>query len=490
MPIARLIFVAVFVLGFASPALAGDIAAAYRAFQSKRYAEAAGGFESYLREHPRDVRATYYAALSYQYLGKTSSALALYRRVALIAPESQMGNYATTILQRLDPSFEKTKTEENGKDPDRESGTKTSAELKDVKTGLRKPWEERKRDTSKDVIPNVARIYCRKIHKSDEVDVSINGVTVPMMLDTGAPTSIVSRYDVRGLNINFETRPYDTYSGGIDLVNRIGCWIIPVTIQVGPIIKRDFDLRIMDGRTSALLGQDFYKEFDLTRDGTSFVFTRKGFYKNFVGGSSIPFRFMALGNRIIVDIEINGKKHPVILDTGNSAAALHFHSVAQCRKYGIAIPPNARMARNMGSAGATSVLAFHMPGSIKLGPVERRNPYITVNLTGDALRSMDKARQAAKKARLEEEKEENARLERLRKSRLGGIAPAGKKSDRKEDKKEEEAAGAKPPGEKSPEEKTVEELTFDDFLPLLGQDFLQKNRYTIDTDKKLIHFSL
>jgi len=485
--IASLIFVAVFVIGFASPALAGDIAAAYKAFQSKRYGEAAVGFESYLREHPLDVRATYYAALSYQYLGKTSSALALYRRVAKISPESQMGNYATTILQRLDPAFVKTQEKkENEKDTARESSTKSSAGLKDARTGLRKPWEERKRDTSKDMIPNVARIYCRKIHKSDEVDVSINGVTVPMMLDTGAPTSIVSRYDVRGLNINFETRPYDTYSGGIDLVNRIGCWIIPVTIQVGPIIKRDFDLRIMDGRTSPLLGQDFYKEFDLTRDGTSFVFTRKGFYKNFVGGSSIPFRFMALGNRIIVDVEINGKKHPVILDTGNSAAALHFHSVAQCQKYGITIPPNARMARNMGSAGATSVMAFHMPGSIKLGPVERRNPYITVNLTGDVLRSMDKARQAAKKAKLDEEKEENARLERLRKSRLGGMAPAAKKTESKEESKKEE----KPAGEKPPEEKTVEELTFDDFLPLLGQDFLQKNRYTIDTDKKLIHFSL
>ncbi|MGD9684219.1 MAG: retroviral-like aspartic protease family protein [Candidatus Obscuribacterales bacterium] len=466
--------------------MASDLAAAYKAFQSKRYAEAASGFESYLREHPRDVRASYYGALSYQYLGKTSSALALYRRVALISPESQMGSYATTILQRLDPSFVKTTTEGKTGDKKDESKSKSAAGLKDPKTGLRKPWEERKRDTSKDVIPNVARIYCRKIHKSDEVDVSINGVTVPMMLDTGAPTSIVSRYDVRGLNINFETRPYDTYSGGVDLVNRIGCWIIPVTIQVGPIIKRDFDLRVMDGRTSPLLGQDFYKEFDLTRDGTSFVFTKKGFYKNFVGGSSIPFRFMALGNRIIVDVEINGKKHPVILDTGNSAAALHFHSLSQCKKYGITIPSNARMARNMGSAGVTSVIAFHMPGSIKLGPIERRNPYITVNLTGDVLRSMDQARQAAKKAKLEEEKEENARLERLRKSRLGGLAPAGKKAESKEESKKEE----KPSGEKPIEEKTVEELTFDDVLPLLGQDFLQKNRYTIDTDKKLIHFSL
>lgn len=488
MPIARLIFVAVFFIGFASPVLAGDIAAAYKAFQNKRYAEAASGFESYLREHPRDVRASYYGALSYQYLGKTSSALALYRRVALISPESQMGSYATTILQRLDPSFVKTKAGTGTQKEEKASATASTSSLKDPKTGLRKPWEERKRDTSKDVIPNVARIYCRKIHKSDEVDVNINGVTVPMMLDTGAPTSIVSRYDVRGLNINFETRPYDTYSGGIDLVNRIGCWIIPVTVQVGPIIKKDFDLRIMDGRTSPLLGQDFYKEFDLTRDGTSFVFTKKGFYKNFVGGSSIPFRFMALGNRIIVDVEINGKKHPVILDTGNSAAALHFHSLSQCKKYGITIPSNARMSRNMGSAGATSVMAFHMPGSIKLGPIEKRNPYITVNLTGDFLRNMDSARQAAKKAKLEEEKEENARLERLRKSRLGGLSAA--KTETKDEKKEEKPAGEKSSGEKAPEEKTVEELTFDDFLPLLGQDFLQKNRYTIDTDKKLIHFSL
>jgi len=80
-----------------------DAETGVKEFNAKNYRGALERFRAQLVKTPRDVQCNYYAALCYQYLGNTANALAMYKRVVLLAPESEMARNCHSIIVKLSP---------------------------------------------------------------------------------------------------------------------------------------------------------------------------------------------------------------------------------------------------------------------------------------------------------------------------------------------------------------------------------------------------
>lgn len=74
-----------------------------KSFGQKDYKGALTHFTASLQAHPSDVMATYYCALCYHYMGQTSSAMTMYRRVVAMSPNSKLGQSVSGLLVKLGP---------------------------------------------------------------------------------------------------------------------------------------------------------------------------------------------------------------------------------------------------------------------------------------------------------------------------------------------------------------------------------------------------
>jgi len=70
-------------------------------FNTKNYRGALAHFRQQLTKSPRDVSSNYYAGLCYQYLGNNANALAMYKRVQVLAPDSAMAKNCEPIISKL-----------------------------------------------------------------------------------------------------------------------------------------------------------------------------------------------------------------------------------------------------------------------------------------------------------------------------------------------------------------------------------------------------
>ncbi|MBU6452193.1 MAG: retroviral-like aspartic protease family protein [Cyanobacteria bacterium REEB67] len=90
----------------AAPAAATDKRSlGIAAYNNKDYRGAAQLLDDYLVVNSRDPYAAYYAAICQQQLGNSAKSRLLYRQVYQLAPTSQIGSYSKAILLKLDPTF-------------------------------------------------------------------------------------------------------------------------------------------------------------------------------------------------------------------------------------------------------------------------------------------------------------------------------------------------------------------------------------------------
>jgi predicted aspartyl protease len=205
-----------------------------------------------------------------------------------------------------------------------------------------------------------------------------------MHFDTGAPGICIGKNQLAQIGAPLPTGKPDGYTGGSSNATRIAVWTMKGTVKVGPIERKNVDIQVLENNSApALLGQTFFKGFDYTIDqgGGEIVFRQKavsakmGTIRN---AESVPFTFRADGNRIIVQVEVNGKSGPMIFDTGNSASACTFRSFGDAAAFGLAIPDDAVRTRHSGVSGAGYALRFPVK-RMKLGPIDRANFEVNVN---------------------------------------------------------------------------------------------------------------
>ena len=356
-----LVFLAAYL--WSSAALAGDtsLGDAVSLYQKKCYREAAAVSEAYLKRHPGDAGAYYYGALSYQQLGDLARARPLYRRVVELAPNSKIGAYAASILKQLGAG--------PGRSPD--SGVSGGSA------------EARVADSS---LPERARIFYRQDSgKRIMLNVLINNRPLEMQFDTGAPNICVSKEQLKSLGLRLPVGAAAGKTGGASNGRRVDYWETYADVKLGPILRKHMKLKIIDGMSSEpLLGQLFFKDFDYTIDhsGHSILFQRKGSGSRSTFGYAVPFTFRKEGNRIVLEAEFNGKKGPVMLDTGNSAAGICFDSVEQLKKYGLRLPADARTATTTGVTGEGRVYVFSIK-RVKIGPIDRADVEADANIETD-----------------------------------------------------------------------------------------------------------
>lgn len=338
---------------------------AYKLYQQKRYKEAAQMFEGCLNTQRPDANVFYYAAVCNQEAGNLGRAKALYKQVVQLSPGSTIAQYSEKILTKLDPSAQMTAAGA-AYNPYRQSQA-----------------AEREADISG---PDEARIYYRQFGRHMRIPVEIDNHAIEMVVDTGAPGITVGKNQLAAIGLRAPTGPALGKTGGSANTLTQNFYGMTSTVKVGPYVMSNARIKVLeDNMADPLLGQEFLKFFDYTVDqGAKCIrLVKKGSTTTISkSGYSIPFEFRENGNRIIVDAEINGRKARLMMDTGNAATGITFHSVVQAKDYGLAPPADARVGYHRGVSGTGKAYQYYA-NRVKLGPIDRNQVRVSANLDGD-----------------------------------------------------------------------------------------------------------
>jgi predicted aspartyl protease len=353
------------VLGEANAA--DSVGQAYKLYQQKRYKEAAQMFEFFANTPQPDPNVCYYAALSNQAAGNTSRAKALYKQVVYLSPNSTIAQYAQGILSKLDGSA-------SGMGMGMGMGASAGTAYAPRSSG------------SEGVLsgPDEGSVYFRESDNTIYVPVEINNRSVEMALDTGAPTIFIGKNQLEKIGIRPPEGDAYGQTGGSSNSSVQSFWMMPSTIKVGPYTVTNAPVKVVNtNHADPLLGQTFFQFFDYTVDQSAkcIRFKRKGSASATANrsGQSVPFTYREAGNRIIVDVELNGRKFPMMLDTGNSACTIKFMSVEQATAYGCKPPADAATSIHSGVSGSGRALTYTAT-RLKLGPIDKSNVKVSANV--------------------------------------------------------------------------------------------------------------
>lgn len=338
------------------------------AYKAGQYKQAAASFWQSISHGNISAQAWVYLAHSHAASGNKGEAIKIYRQITKIFKGQPAEKVAWQALSKLDPGNRWTEHPTSGKTAS--AGT-ASANTADVDSGVSS-------------LPERARIFYRDDGGRVMVSVRINGRPIEMMLDTGAPNTVLDKEHLQELGMSLPQGKADGQTGGASNSALVDYWNIPASVQVGPI-KRDMQIEVMeDMHGRPLLGQGFFKDFDYTidRSGQCIEFRRKGIVASRSTNYSLPFEFRESGHRIVVQVEINGRKGPMMFDSGNSAAGISFSSEQEMKKWGLKVPEDARLTRTTGVSGSGQCYAFDVP-RVKMGPIEKSDVSVTVDLEAD-----------------------------------------------------------------------------------------------------------
>ena len=359
MPKAKLVFLLTLlgmVCGIAPVLSQNQEAQAYfdggvKQYKAGQFKSAAPLFWKSINKGNATPQAWLYMAHSYNAAGNKYEAIKTYKQIAKIYKNTKAARVAQTAIRKLDPYNRwKEKQPKNSKS----SSSYSSASQ----------------------LPHRARVFYHS--KGDDIllNVRINGRPLEMEFDTGAPGISLDKSHLRKLGIKPPTGKPAGYSGGATNSVKIPYWRMEASVQVGPIRRDNLRLKVYEKMHSIpLLGQAFYKDFDYTVDHKArcVEFRLKGSMNSSSGrGYSLPFEFRRSGNRVVVEIEINGRKGKAMLDTGNTADGISFDSKRQMAKFGINLPANAKLGRATGVSGSGSQYDFTLR-RVKLGPIDKSN---------------------------------------------------------------------------------------------------------------------
>lgn len=349
-------------------------------YKAKNYLMAAKEFESAIAHGNTSQQAYLYAAHSYMAYGDRIRAAKKYHQITSLFKDTPSAQMAAQALTRLDPQgLYKDKSAGAGTLPTAAESSTSTASKKVKKDKSNEEEEDEDEEFAKTGLPPKVRApnYARVFYKSQDqeilVEVRINGRPIMMEFDTGAPGICIDKNMLKELGIAQPSGKESGKTGGASNNTKISYWNIKANVQVGPITIENARLEVFEKiQTKPLLGQGFFKDFDYTIDHSAkcIEFRRKGTSK-LAGGYTIPFTYKKRGNRIIVELEINGKKGPVMLDTGNTGSGIKFFSKEQMKKFGVSeLPADAQLSSSVGISGTGSCYRFSVKRA-KLGPIEK-----------------------------------------------------------------------------------------------------------------------
>lgn len=322
-------------------------------YSAAKYLEAIDCFERAARSSPNNANAQYYAAISYQQLGKNSQAEALYRQIVQRYPATQVASYAKSALKAL-------------------QGVSIPTTLSG--TGYSSPGSA----YGSLIAPDETRIYYQSVGDSLVVDASVDNNPVKMIFDTGASITLFGREQLQSMGIEVPKGQPTGMVSGVGGAGIAPIWSMRVDLQVGGISRRNFPIAFADNQSTPILGQTFFNEFDYTinRADNSILFVRKASpYATASGaapeGHAVPFT--TEGNEMVVTAQVNGTPYKMYFDTGAQTTAFGMNDL---NALGITVPAQATPGSVSGVSGQSQSYTFDID-SLKLGPIEQYNFSIT-----------------------------------------------------------------------------------------------------------------
>lgn len=210
------------------------------------------------------------------------------------------------------------------------------------------------------------------------LDCYVNEKPIRVMFDTGAYGCYFGMNHLRQLGITPPSSEPTDYATGV--AGTVKTWKMPLDIRLGKISRRINAIVSEQFDMHPLLGQDFFREYTYDTDdaGGKLHFVKKGFS----GSIQMPYDtvvvpFRSEGRDIIVDVQINGRSHPCIFDTG---------------AYGILFTLKDVMELGLSMDNAVGTVSSGVGGSVfgysikvdrmQLGPILKTNIDAVVNRTG------------------------------------------------------------------------------------------------------------
>lgn len=359
-----------FELAVAQPIFASPYSDGLALYNQGRFQPAVVKFEDAVRSNPEDSNAQYYRALNYQRLGDTNKARAGYQAIMQKFPGSQAAQYAGQVLGTSRPAASRQST-----------NSRNQVESESDADAMLPPYMRPPKDLAQ--LPDGATIYYKQPGDWMLVDAEINGRQLPVVFDTGATVCVIGKNTLRELNLNPPEGPPTGVGGGFGSGRQVPVWSIKADVKFGTILRRNFPLQVYEHLDTPLIGQVFVRDYDLTVDAGSKTIrlTKKATNRTArqtLGSYAVPFRME--GPKITVMAEVNGKPYPVWFDTGNSGGII-MHAL-DAKQLNLNVPDDAEMSTAVGAAGATRIIQFPV-NRLKLGPIERNNFVISVDLDSE-----------------------------------------------------------------------------------------------------------
>lgn len=374
-----------------SPSFADPVFdAGVKLYSAKNYRGAAQQFEKALQAQPTNPNLLYYCALSHYMSNNGARARQLFQYLSDNFGNTQQGQLARSVLARTPgaaigggqyPAGTYVAPTGGGSKAAADNDDDRSDDDQDRRGFSTERWLKSQTSSAEVAsLPTDVRIPFTKDRNGIKVNVLINNQMLEMIVDTGAPITVVGENHMAQLGIvRPAARGVEGKSAGVG--GRVSdTWSQTCDLKVGSLYRKNFPIVIQDHLPcEGLLGQTFFAPYNVTIDtqNSQLVLKKKG-----VGGGSsasaardpyaVPFRWS--GGHMIVNTLVNGKPCEMIFDTG--AGGVCAFSLAHLKKLNIDIPSDYRKERHSGVGGDTMGYGFQVD-SIKMGPIVQYSPWVS-----------------------------------------------------------------------------------------------------------------
>ncbi|MBS2008069.1 MAG: aspartyl protease family protein [Cyanobacteria bacterium SZAS TMP-1] len=359
-----------------SAARAGDYEDAMAQFKARDYAGAAASFRKAIFDRPGDGNCFYYYALSLHYAHDLSGAKAAYQEVVQRYPNTEAAARSRQAIASLSgvaavPSGGVRQQAA----PSAGGGHSAAANV------VRTVAPSSASSSSGDIIPPSSVVNFNMENSHMVVDVAFNGRRTRAIFDTGAEMILMGKNHLRDLGLPLPTG--DTIARSRGVGGKIeDVWGQRMDVTVGGVTRRNVMVHIQEQMdTLPLLGLPFVQGMNYAVDNGSLRFTARNTSTTASSaGRSSDYRtvpYVMQGRSMIVSVLVNGRPVNMCFDTGASGTLF---SKAQADAAGIKVPDDAEVMIGSGVGGG-SVGRYVMVNSLKLGPVEKRDIKIGVDLT-------------------------------------------------------------------------------------------------------------
>lgn len=327
-------------------------------FNKHLYTDALQQFSDTPGKGDKEAQRIYYCALCYLHIGQTKRGEELFRQVCRDFPRSEAAAMSRKYLQA---SSNSASTQEGIT----QAGIARAGTIQEG--SLRASSIQANSSPANSSEPNEFSVPFHRTAKGQlTVSADLQGCSMNMIFDTGAEECLFGNNQMSAANLSSVERKKSTILNSVS--GPIYVFQIAADINLGPL-KKKLSVCVQDtDMESGILGQPFFKGYSCLVDNQAGLirFRKNGSSSNAAPLDSFAIPFTEVGDKIIVEVQLNGRNTDMCFDTGAFGVCL---SKAQCERLGIKLPEiPAKQTRGPNGQLATS---WEISANVSLGPIKK-----------------------------------------------------------------------------------------------------------------------